>query len=254
MLEGYEEETGSAVSVKSLKRRKFSASDEGDRDDDEHQSTALRARVSYDSDDGSALLDEDLLRSQKTRSTGYVGQGAGVHWLRSLQDDSNTETPTQQGISDPNDAIPATEHSSATKPGPPGSVTEASFYLDADSADLDVEVDPYGLPPIEIAEKLLDCYMQTVHKSFPILSPQFEDQFRRYFKSVKSEPPFQVPDKWLAMLNLVFAIGAQYSHLIGAEWQEESRDHVVYMTRTIRLLGPWPFATTPDLALIQVVS
>ena len=40
-----------------------------------------------------------------------------------------------------------------------------SFYLDGDSFDLNVAVDPYELPLPERAEKLFDCYMQTVHTS-----------------------------------------------------------------------------------------
>ncbi|KAF1365711.1 hypothetical protein EJ07DRAFT_150216 [Lizonia empirigonia] len=128
----------------------------------------------------------------------------------------------------------------------------ASFYLDADSAELDVDVDPYDLPPRETAAKLFDCYKQIVHKSFSILSTQFEDQFRRYFEALRSERPFSVPNRWLAILNIAFAIAARFSHLINAGWQGEEGDHIVYMTRSVRLLGSWPFAAAPDLALIQV--
>jgi hypothetical protein len=253
-LEEFEDDSTSVVSVQSQKRRKLSAPGEPAKADDENPPKAIQAHNSLDSEEGLALLDEDLLRSRISRSTGYVGQGSGVQWLRSLQDTTKPEGPVQQNNPDNNNATAAPEQSSAQSAGPSASVTDASFYLDADSAELDVDVDPYELPLRETATKLFECYKQSVHKSFPILPSQFEDQFHRYFKAVESESTFSVPDKWLAILNIVLAIGARFSHLINAGWQGEERDHLVYMTRSIRLLGYWPFAAAPDLALIQVVG
>lgn len=201
------------------------------------------------SDNGLAFLSEDLLRTRISRETGFVGHGAEVHWLCSLQDRLRGEKVTVQAS-----AISAFWAEPFAKGPPSATFSEINFYLDAESAALDVEVNPHDLPPRDLAEKLLDCYMKTVHKSFPILPPQFEDQFRRYFDALAAKKPFKVPDKWLAILNLVLAIGARYSHLINAEWQGEVRDHLVYMARALRLLGPWPFAAAPDLALIQAVS
>ncbi|KAK7190378.1 hypothetical protein DPSP01_011545 [Paraphaeosphaeria sporulosa] len=248
-LEEFEDDSMSMVSGKSGKRRKLSVPEEQEKDDDRHPPTATHARDLIGSEEALALLDEDLLRNRKSRSTGYVGQGSGVQWLRILQDELKPEGPDQHAVSDKSNLV---QQPSAHKAISSASVTDASFYLDANSAELDVDVDPYELPPKEAASKLFECYKQTVHKSFPFLPPQFEDQFRRYFEAVKSERPFTVPDRWLAILNVVFAIGARYSHLINAEWQGEERDHLIYMTRSVRLLGSWPFAAAPDLALIQV--
>ncbi|KAL1596299.1 hypothetical protein SLS60_008944 [Paraconiothyrium brasiliense] len=206
-LQGYEDDSSSTVSARTLKRRKLSVSEELKKEDDERPFTARHARPAVDSEEGLARLDEDLLRSRKSRSTGFVGQGAGVHWLRSLQDQAKTEGVDQKTIPDTSNAITTLEYASTRKLNPFTPVTEASFYLDSDSSELDMDVDPYELPAREMAEKLLECYMRTVHKSFPILPAQFEDQFRRYFQAVKAERPFSVPDKWLAILNIVFAIG-----------------------------------------------
>jgi hypothetical protein len=252
-LEEFDEDSTSVVSPKSLKR-KLSAPEELPNANDENSPTGIQAHDALDSEEGLTLLDEDLLRSRSSRSTGYVGQGSGVQWLRSLQESNKSEAHVQQTIPENNKATATPEQSSTQNHGPPTSVTDASFYLDADSPELDVNVDPYELPPRETATKLFACYKQCVHTSFPILPPQFEDQFRRYFEAVRSERPFSVPDRWLAILNIVFAIGARFSHLINAGWQGEERDHLVYMTRSVRLLGFWPFDATPDLALIQVVG
>ncbi|KAJ4299594.1 hypothetical protein N0V90_004840 [Kalmusia sp. IMI 367209] len=251
-LDEYEDDTGSVVSAKSAmsKRRKLSIPEEPYHEDDYplHPS-APHAQTLVGVDDGIARVHEDLLRDRKSRETGYVGQGAEVHWLRSLQD--RLGTADQARLQGSNHRAAPSRQSEHTEGAPAASYSEATFYLDSDSAELDVMVDPYELPPPELAEKLLECYMRTVHKSFPILPAQFEEQFRRFFDAFKSKRPFQVPDKWLAILNIVFAIGARYSHLINADWQGEERDHLVYMARTLRLLGSWPFSAAPDLALIQ---
>jgi hypothetical protein len=55
-------------------------------------------------------------------------------------------------------------------------------------------------------------------------------------------------------MNLVFAIGARYSHLIGAERRADDRDHLVYMSRAVHLLELQSVNTLvaqPDQALIQ---
>ena len=65
-----------------------------------------------------------------------------------------------------------------------------------------------------------------------------------------------MPDKWRAHMNLLFAIGAKYSHLIGAEWRGDERDHLVYMTRAMHLLGLKDIVmaiSEPDLELVQAV-
>ncbi|KAF1967985.1 hypothetical protein BU23DRAFT_280974 [Bimuria novae-zelandiae CBS 107.79] len=253
-LEGYEDDSTSAVSNSSAKRRKLSSPEEHEGDKDGLPLSATARAPSSRSEKGIAHVNEDLLRSRKSRETGYVGKGAEVHWLHSLQDQMSASKPDQDGqgsCGNPTSLGRAREGTA----NPAASVTDATFYLDSDSAELQMEVNPRDLPPVHIAEKLLECYMITIHKSFPILPDRFEDQFQGYFQAVKSgRPLLNVPDQWLAILNVVFAIGARYSHLIGAEWRGEERDHLTYMTRAIRLLGSWPFATAPSLATIQVTG
>ncbi|KAF2186127.1 hypothetical protein K469DRAFT_687518 [Zopfia rhizophila CBS 207.26] len=131
-------------------------------------------------------------------------------------------------------------------------VTDSTIYLDRDDLDLDVVVDPYELLPPETAEKLFDCYMETVHSFFSILPDVFEEQFRKYNDFVKGHRPYQITGRWQAMLNVVLAIGAQYSHLIQAE-----RGHLVYMARASRILGLDKIATSlsaPSLTLIQTTG
>jgi hypothetical protein len=136
-------------------------------------------------------------------------------------------------------------------------ITDATFYLDSDEIEIDIAVDPYEIPDPELAEKLFNCYIDTVHSTFPLMPANFEDQFRRYIHSVKQNRPYQIPLKWRATMNLLFAIGAKYSHLIDAEWRGDERDHLVYMTRAVHLLGlkdTVMFIAAPNLDTVQAVS
>lgn len=211
------------------------------------------------------FLDEDLMRTRESRETGFVGQNSEVQWLRSVQRQAESNETEQWGLphgppGTSDDA--ANQRSEALHQRREESntavrhVTDATFYLDSDNIELDIAVNPYELPDPEIAEQLLDCYMSTVHGSFPILPQSFEDQVRRFISSLKQNNAFQVPDRWRALLNLVFAIGVKYSHLIGTDWQGDERDHLVYMTRASHLLGmsnTVMLISGPDLSLVQAV-
>lgn len=242
-LDVYEDDNASNVSIKSMKRRKtlFPGGNEGEGGED-FTFAAAGEQTPMDSE-GLAHIEEDLLRSRKSREIGYVGQGAEVQWLRSLQDQAIKTQPEMRS-----------QNAAGIHLRPLAGTTDDSFYLDSDSTELEFEVDMYEIPPIEMAEKLFESYMKTVHRSFPILPPHFEDQFRRYFNAVGSKQRFSVPDRWLAIVNVVFAIGAYHSHLVDAEWRGEERDHLIYMMRAVRLMGSWPFNTAPDLAIIQVTG
>jgi hypothetical protein len=144
----------------------------------------------------------------------------------------------------------------AFKPNKMSNVNESSFYLDAEDLDVDeFLVEPYHLPPDGTAKALFNCYMDTVHSSFPIMPNLFRKNFEHYLQLARTSQPVLLIDKFQAILNLVFAIGAKYSHLTKAEWAGDEGDHHLYMTRAIRLLGlnnSLNVIDTPDLGLIQV--
>jgi hypothetical protein len=190
-----------------------------------------------------------------------------VQWLRSVQRQSQSQDAEPYGL--PYGPPGTSEHASDERSralhqrrqeggcAPIRHVTDATFYLDSDNIDMDIVVNPYELPDPEIAEQLLHCYLSTVHSTFPIVPPSFEDQVRRFIASQKQNRTFQVPDKWRALMNMIFAIGAKYLHLTSGEWHEDQRGHLVYMTRASHLLGmnsSIMFTSAPDLSLVQAVS
>jgi hypothetical protein len=225
---------------------------------------------SVDFEDDSYRQDENLLRSHTGRATGFVGPNSEVQWLRSLKPPMASTTserwrgtphvlPYDSHDSDKNAALNQADalrtRQEASEAGSIPHVSDSTFYLDSDDLDVDIMVDPYELPPPETADKLFDCYMRTVHSSFPIVSDVFKKQFRNYSNSVKRDRLYQVPEHWQATLNLVLAIGALYSHLIQAEWRADERDHLIYMTRAIRIVGLDKIATSlhaPSLSIIRV--
>ncbi|XPS68919.1 hypothetical protein M3J09_001199 [Ascochyta lentis] len=256
-------------SVKSLGKRvrgsSINSSSQGSKSPVKENGEAY-VTASVGSNEDLDFLDEDLLRTRQSRETGYVGQNSEVQWLRTVQRQAQSDTNEPYGLpyGPPGDSKTAFDersealHQRRQKSHPSTRyVTDATFYLDSDSIELDIVVNPYELPGPEMAEQLLDCYMSTVHSSFPIIPSSFEDQVRRFIVSLKENKAFQVPDRWRALLNLVFAVGAKYSHLIGAEWQGDERDHLVYMTRACHLLGmnnTVMLISNPDLWLVQATA
>ncbi|KAF2740060.1 hypothetical protein EJ04DRAFT_531172 [Polyplosphaeria fusca] len=200
------------------------------------------------------LLEEDLLRDQSARATGFVGKNSEVQWLRSLalhlerSEDESTKLPSAERAT--------TETRPSLGFGRIEQVASFSFYRDVDDVDFDHDIDVNELPPPDVAERLLGCYMSTVHSSFPILPRKsFELNLRKYLQAVRAGTAPRLNEKWRSILNLVFAIGAKHSHLVKASWRGDEHDHLAYQVRA-RALGfnGNVLASPPDLPLIQVAG
>ena len=78
---------------------------------------------------------------------------------------------------------------------------------------------------------------------------QYDTFFECYFHPGSSK-------RWLAMLNLMFAIGSMYGKLVGAEWKGESEvEHLKFFTRArILSLDETSMFEVPDLQQVQVMS
>lgn len=175
------------------------------------------------------LLDEDLHINDRARATGFVGKNSEVQWLRAVAQAQPERTDEDAGgvIQRRNSYAPSIGIGVSNE-----QVSSYSFWTDSESVEIDFFVDPYELPPIETAERLLSCYMSKVHDCFPILPRKtFEDQFCKYFTAVQKGNAPRLSPKWQAILNLVFAIGAKYSHLSKASWRGDDRDHLIYQAR-----------------------
>lgn len=217
------------------------------------------------SNDETDVLDEDIVQTRTSQATGFIGKSSELQWIRSVQRETQR---LKQGLKGPNSPY-----------GPPGTSAESSmqriaaqrqrqrqesnapnststFYLDDEGVEVDYAVDPYALPTIEVAQRLLERYMGTVQDVFPVLSKEvFSTQARHFITSMAQGKPMDVPEKWLAMLNLIFAIGARFSHLAGADWQSDSQSHIVYQSRAHVLGMSEPSSNhQPDLMRLQITA
>lgn len=113
-------------------------------------------------------------------------------------------------------------------------VSESTYHCDDLTLSPPVHVDPFEVPSQATANMLFQCYLETVHPAFPIIGKStFISQYEAF---QLTQDQSKINQNWLAILNLVFAIGAKYSHLIQAEWRGDEKDHLVYFTRA-RMLG-----------------
>ncbi|KAF2796102.1 hypothetical protein K505DRAFT_323615 [Melanomma pulvis-pyrius CBS 109.77] len=212
------------------------------------------------------VLDEDIHRSEQSRATGFVGKNSEVYWIRQLHYEADHSKDIPEPWATPYE-LPRTSIRPNAKrvnasprqgraPHPLMQTSSCNFYLDEERVEVDYMVDPYELPPFETAERLLKCFMDTVQDSFPILAQiTFITQFYNHYNSLRGATPAKLPQRWQAMLNLVFAIGAAYSHLTGVDWRSDERDHLVYHSRAwqLNLKDPW-WAAHPDLTQMQLTG
>ncbi|KAF2853841.1 hypothetical protein T440DRAFT_389569 [Plenodomus tracheiphilus IPT5] len=256
-----------AMSVRSQGKRARSASAAEDEPDNEQHGEAF-VTASVGSNEHLDFLGENLMRNREAMETGYIGQNSEIQWLRSVQRQSeagNTDPHGQRYGPPGASRHAANERADAlhqrrqqATPGSMGHATDATFYLDSDNIEVDIAVDPFEMPDPDMAERLLDCYVDTVQGTFPLMTENFADQVRRYIMSIKSTQAFPIPDQWLTLSrNLLFAIGAKYSHLINADWQGDERDHLIYMTRAVHLLGlrdTVMIISGPNMNLVQATG
>ncbi|EMD64151.1 hypothetical protein COCSADRAFT_171218 [Bipolaris sorokiniana ND90Pr] len=188
------------------------------------------------------LLDEDLHSKDEARSTGFVGKSSEVQWLRAV---ALARTERTDGSWDSSGLPRRPSYATSSEP-----VSSFSFWTDCDDVNIDFYVDPHEMPQPHIAEHLLQCYMSKIHDSFPILPRrEFTEQTRVYFGALQSGNAPSLNPKWQIILNLVFAIGANYAHL-NEGWL--ANEHITYQARARAFgLSEAAVASHPDVPQIQ---
>ncbi|KAI3272412.1 transcriptional regulator family: Fungal Specific TF [Penicillium roqueforti] len=183
---------------------------------------------------------EDLNRNEHSRATGYMGKTSEITWLQRLQRGAQHHS---------HQLLYPSEYGRSKRQDDDLALYAVNYHLDEEDISVPEPVDTYAVPPRQLADKLLDDYLRTVHPFFPIIHrPLFTAQYRTFFDG-NANPS----DKWLAILNMIFAISAQHAHLIRASWRGEERDHLIYLTRSrvLSMSGDDLFSH-PDLQQVQV--
>lgn len=208
-------------------------------------------------------VEEDFNRNEWVRTTGFMGKNSEVTWLQKLRQENKFGSPTgpdseaefklKTGGASPlfSNLSPASEHRKTMPDACEGfSVHDSSYHLDDFSVSITEAIDRFEIPPRETADLLFNAYLESVHHTFPIIGKiTFTSQFRKFMEGTSANPG----ERWLAILNMIFAIAAKYAHLIQADWRGDERDHLLYFSRA-RLLsmnGNTLF-NHPDLQQVQV--
>ena len=207
-------------------------------------------------------IKEDFDSTPLTRATGYIGKNSEVTWMQRLKEQAKVGPPDRgwgslepDGTSQGGSMSRAQDRNKNSPPAPEGKevpIHEATYHCDDLMLLSPDQVEPYELPPKQAADMLFHNYLETVHSTLPIIAKAtFASQYQTLYQNDHVRPG----DSWLAVLNLIFAIGAKYSHLIQAEWRGDERDHLVYFTRA-RILGMNgdSIFRHPDLQQVQVAA
>lgn len=179
-------------------------------------------------------ITEDFNRDAASRATGYYGKNSEITWLQRLKQQAE-QTEEENQNEDAQVAAEALGDPSVQDARASSLSAINGFTYHCDDLPLsitDLQVDPYEPPAEHVADLLFQSYLDTVHPTFPIVGKTtFMGQYKEYFAM------HIVPnDNWLAILNLILALGARYAHLTGTQWTGDTKDHLIYFTRA-RMLG-----------------
>ncbi|OJI87463.1 hypothetical protein ASPTUDRAFT_62114 [Aspergillus tubingensis CBS 134.48] len=198
---------------------------------------------------GLDLVQEDLNRSEKSVATGFFGKNSEIAWMQRLEDEAKNRSwrKKESLVSEAREAA----RNRLLLPCSPKQGTEIStinFYLDDISLPLLDSVDPYGLPPTGLANQFFTAYVESVHPSFNVVrKTAFVFQYQRFFSQ-----PIQPSRRWLAILNMIFAIGCRYCQAVNGR-ADGDYDDLVYMNRARKLaLGEGYIFKHADLQQVQV--
>jgi hypothetical protein len=125
-----------------------------------------------------------------------------------------------------------------------------NYFQDESDIALLEDVDLWGRPPQHIADQLVEVYFQTVHPAFPVIE---KSMFLRQCQSLYTNRNMQPGKRWLAILNLIIAISARHSLLMGNRSMEEYGEHRVYFSRSWWLSrGGDTLFDNPNLQQVQI--
>lgn len=189
---------------------------------------------------GTDRVEEDFNKDSTSRATGYIGNSSEMFWLQKLRKKVNGDV-LETGQSSPPLTPP--------KKNDDGLIASINFYADNKDFDLTEDVQAAAIPQKETATQLLRAYLRSIHPSFPIIGKStFQSQYNMFF----SQPGAKPGNKWLAILNLIFATSAVYARLVGADWKMELEHHSVYFKRARILSIRDTLFDHPDLQQLQI--
>ncbi|KAL4980858.1 fungal-specific transcription factor domain-containing protein [Aspergillus desertorum] len=179
------------------------------------------------------FTDEDFNRDEKIQAMGFVGEHSEMAWMYRLK---KTLHHFQQGP--------------LGKDLAHNYVTKLNYFLDDAEVIVMDDVDLFQRPLPAVADRLVESYFHLVHPCFPIISrATFLGQYRSFY----STPSVRPGKRWLAILNLIFAIATKYVHDSAKDTEVNAHDHKIYFSRAWKLsMGDVTLLNHPNLQQVQV--
>ncbi|KAE8354634.1 fungal-specific transcription factor domain-containing protein [Aspergillus coremiiformis] len=180
-------------------------------------------------------LNEDFNRDENVQAIGFVGEHSEIAWLHRLRRMLEGSSPVTPSLRE------SWDHQS---------VASMNFFLDDSDIPVIGNVDISLRPLPVLADQLLDKYFSMIHPFFPIMGKAI---FLRQYKSFYSNPSLQPGKRWLAILNLIFAIAARYCHQVRSDAQETPDDGALHFSRAWKLsMSDVALLDHPNLQQVQV--
>jgi hypothetical protein len=129
------------------------------------------------------------------------------------------------------------------------SSSSVSFFLDDSEIRLLPNVDLLARPSQEVADQLVDRYFRTLHTCFPLIRKElFMAQYRSFYTDCNVQPG----KRWLAVLNMIFALGA-HDFLLTECLAPRGESSAVFLSRAWKLgIVDYSSLRTPSLQQVQV--
>jgi hypothetical protein len=177
--------------------------------------------------------DEDFNSSQRLQAMGFISEHTTTAWLFELQRHLAMNSSPKLG----------------DEAWPP-SISVMNYFQDKVEVEILEDGSQWTLPPREEADRLVNHYFRFIHPEFPVIGKiTFYWQYRSYFSNPNARPG----RRWMALLNLVFAIAAKISPLASRSHGESTRRHDFYFSRAWQLgIDHVALGDAPDLQQVQV--
>lgn len=106
----------------------------------------------------------------------------------------------------------------------------------------------YKLPPRQVADKLFNDYFNEIHPEFPIINkPLFRTQYVNFWEHAQ-----RPGDKWLAILNMMFAITSLHTYRTKLRWDCDDDHHLYFNRAKVLSMTESEFFAHPDLQQVQI--
>lgn len=175
------------------------------------------------------VVGEDLDRSENSRASGYFGKNSDISWIQKLEDNAHRSSSWDTLGRSAADVTSKNESDNVIRDIP---IAAMNYHLDdLNIPSLDKGSDPMIMPSRELADEYLNAYMTLVNPFFSaVRKSTFEDQYLKSFNQGANPPR-----KWLAILNMIFAIGCRHCRMMNPDNSGVFDADMVFLMRARQL-------------------